>query len=68
MAKESTEGAALMGAAEGQDDALSAEVENCGARVEEVSDASERGEVLPHLVEHILAVDDVEGVLTIDGD
>ena len=45
-----------------------AEEEHRWARVEEVGDAGERREVGADLVEHVLAADEVVGVLAVDGD
>ena len=39
-----------------------------GPRVEEVGDASERREVDADLVEHVLAADEVVGILAVGGD
>ena len=52
--EETTEGAALVGAAKAQDLELRSEEEDGGARVEEVGDTGERGELLSHLVEQLL--------------
>ena len=66
--EEATKGAALMRAEERDDRVLVSEVEHCWARIEEVGDASERREVVANLVEHVLAADEVVGVLAVNGD